>query len=193
MAFIGLRYPVYAPITAETSGSAITYGAGKVAGHAIQANLTMTRASNPLYGDDVEIENDNSLTGMEISLGVDDLLDDVRSELLGEVQAGTEQQPVYREVADSAPYVGFGYIRVRRKNGETKFQACWLHKVIFGMESEDTQTKGENIEWQTPTLTGRVMGVYLDETGKAAFRDRATFDTEAAAKAWINGKAGISA
>lgn len=192
MAFIGLRYPVYAPITAETSGSAITYGTGKVIGHAIQANLTFNRANNPLYGDDVEIENDNSLTGMEISLGVDDLLDDVRSVLLGEVQAGTQQQAVYREVADSSPYVGFGYIRVRRKNGATKFQACWMHKVIFGMESEDTQTKGENIEWQTPTLTGRAMAVYLDNSGKAAFRDRATFDTEADAKAWINGKAGIS-
>lgn len=194
MAFIGMKYVVAAPVTTETAGSAITYGTGSVIGKAIQGNVTWTRNDNPLYADDAIAEDDNSVTGGSIELGLDDLLDEARVTLLGDkaVTSGGDSTE-YETTGDPAPYVGFGYIRVRRKNGETTYQACWYHKVQFGEESENAQTKGQSIEWQTPTITGRIMGVQNTATLETNFRRRANFDTEAAARTWLNTKAGISA
>lgn len=195
MAYIGLRNPVIATINTETPGQAITYNPGMVFGKAIAANITWNRPDNPLRADDAIAENDNGLTGGSIEFNADDLTDEARAYALGLVamQSGTPAAPtgVYRETDASAPYAGFGYIRVRRKNGAISFQAFWIHKLQFGEQSENAQTKGEQIEWGTPTLNGRIMGVQLDSSGAIAYRDHKTFDTEAAAVAWLNGLAGI--
>lgn len=197
MAFIGLRYPVAAAFSQTADGVAPSYTSGAVIGRAITANLTKTHNSNPLYADDIIDEDDNSLTAMSISLGLNDLLDDARVALLGDVAVttGTTEPTAtgeYDEGGVSSSPVGFGYIRVRRKGGLTKYQAVWYWKVTWTEDSEDAQTKGESIEWQTPTITGRVHGCYIDASGTAKFRRRQTFDTEAAAKSWLNTKAGIS-
>ena len=198
MAFIGMRYPVVALITAETAGAEPTYGtsgSGMVLGKAISGNLTINRNNNPLYADDTVAEDDNGITSMDIEVGVDDLTDEVRAYVLGELTVAgsqTSDPTVYYNTDGSANYVGFGYIRVRRKSGVTSYQAVWMYKVLFSETSENSQTKGERIEWQTPTLTGRGMGVFI--TGKGTcFRKRATFETETAAKAWLNTQANISA
>lgn len=195
MAFIGLRYPVAAPITAQTDGAEPTYGTGFVVGKAITANLTINRNDNPLYGDDAICEDDNGITAMSLELGTDDLEDEVQEKLLGIVAvAGTGSAPAtYYDTEAAAPNVGFGYIRVRRLRGATTYQACWIHKIMFSQESENSQTKGETIEWQTPTLTGRAMGVSLTSPAGISFRKRISFSTEAAAKSWLNEQANISA
>lgn len=197
MAFIGLRYPVAANFSQTADGVAPTYSNGTVIGRAIQANLTKSHNNNPLYADDIIDEDDNSLTAMSLSLGLNDLLDDERAMLLGDIavmSSGTTPTATgeYDEAGVGASPVGFGYIRVRRKGGLTKYQAVWYWKMLFAEDNEESQTKGENIEWKTPTITGRAHGCYIDSTGTAKFRRRKTFSTEAEAKAWLNTKAGIS-
>lgn len=194
MAFIGLRYPVAAPITAETDGAEPTYGTGFVVGKAITANLTITRNDNPLYGDDAICEDDNGITAMSIELGTDDLEDEVQVKLLGiQSVAGTASAPtVYYDTEAASPNVGFGYIRVRRLRGVTSYQANWIYKTMFAQESENSQTKGESIEWQTPTLNGRAMGISLTNPSGITFRKRASFETETAAKAWLKTQANIN-
>lgn len=197
MAFIGLRYPVAAAFSQSADGVAPSYSNGMVIGRAIQANLTKTHNNNPLYADDIIDEDDNSLTAMSLSLGLNDLLDTERAALLGDIavmSTGTTPTATgeYDEGGVNSSPVGFGYIRVRRKGGLVKYQAVWYWKVTWTEDSEESQTKGESIEWQTPTITGRVHGCYIDSSGVAKFRRRQTFDTEAAAKSWLNTKAGIS-
>lgn len=196
MAFIGMRHVVAATIATETPGAALTYNAGMVVGKAIQGNLTWDRNDNPLYADDAIAENDNGATGGSIELVTDDLLDTVRAYLLGDeavsVGTGTSATTEYESTEEPAPYVGFGYMRVRVKNGVTSYQAVWYHKAQFGEATENAQTKGQTIEWQTPTLTGRIMGVNDNANGTIRFRRRATFDTAAAATAWLDEKAGIT-
>ena len=197
MAFIGMKYVVAAQIDTETAGSAVTYKTGFVVGKAISGNLTWDRNDNPLYADDAIAENDNSVLGGNLEIGVDDLADTVRNKLLGEkevsVTSGNDTSTEYETDDAAAPYVGIGYMRVRRKAGVTTYQAVWFHKVQFSEESEEAATKGESIEWQTPTINGKIMSVQNDSSLANNFRRRATFDTEAAAKAWLNTKAGISA
>lgn len=195
MAYIGMKYVVAAKVASETPGSPVTYTTGgMVIGKAISGNVTWNRNDNPLYADDSIAEDDNGITGGEIELGLDDMTDDVRVFLLGDkMTAGSGDNPATYETGDAAaPYVGFGFIRVRRKAGATTFQAVWFYKAQFGEASEEAQTKGESIEWQTPTLTGRIMGVQNDSTMATKYRVRATFDTEAAARTWLNTKAGIA-
>ena len=63
MAYIGMRYPVAAPVTSHTDGSAITYGTGFVIGNAVAANISFDVNDNPDYGDDIMIDNDTGISG----------------------------------------------------------------------------------------------------------------------------------
>ena len=181
MAYIGMRFPVAALIKTETENAEPEYKNGFVVGKAISANLTISRNDNPLYGDDAICEQDNGITAMQLEFGTDDLDEAAQVKLLGIVKSGD----VYYDTNKPAPAVGFGYIRVRRLRGVTSYQAIWIHKIQFGIESEAGQTKGETIEWQTPTFTGRAMGLNLASTNGISFRKRATFTTEADAQTWL--------
>ncbi len=193
MAFVGLLYAVAAPIQTEADGQAITYGKGQVIGGMMTAEISYTRNSNPLYADDRVMEEDNSITGGTIKMGVDDVNDDARVMMLGDVKEGDAGEEVYHETGESAPYVGTGYIRVRRKDNKTNYIAYWVHKAIFGIGTESAKTKGQSIEWQTPTLEGSIMGVKNNAALQTRFRERSTFTKESEARAWLNKKAGIEA
>ena len=194
MAYIGLRYPAVAKVFGHTDGSGVSYSAGMMMGRAIEANLTINRNNNPLYADDRIAEDDTGITGMEITLNLDDIDETVQAYMLGvtETQDQGETEPSYTDTDESAPEVGFGYIRVRRKNGVTTFQVVWYYKATFALTDETAQTKGESIEWQTPSITGRIMGVSIDSSGALTYRLRKNFATEAAALAFLKSMAEIS-
>lgn len=197
MAFIGMRHVVVAKMSSEGGGGEPTYSAGMVAGKAITGNLTINRNSNPLYADDIIAEDDNGVTSMDLELGLDDLSEDVQDYigLMKKVTSGTGTATVvtYYETAAAADYMGVGYVRVRRKNGTTSYQAIWIYKVLFSLNAENSQTKGETIEWQTPTINGRCMGVATAATSNAiTYRKVRVFSTAAEADTWLNGLANIS-
>lgn len=194
MAYVGLQYAVAAPIKTEVPGTDIVYDTGMVIGKMIGATINYTRNSDPLYADDAIAENDNSIVGGTISINLDDLADEAAVKVTGLV-AGTASGSVteYREVGDAAPYVGVGYLRVRRKAGVTSYVAYWVHKCMLAITQEQADTKGQTISWQTPTLEGSIMGVVINADGKTDFRTHATFDTIAEAKAWLDAKANIAA
>lgn len=178
MANIGMKYPVFAKVASETPGSAVTYTGGQVMAHAIAATITQNRRDNPLYADDIKVENDKGLTDYTIALEIDNLSNEVRAALLGEVKTSDE----YAVTEDSAPYVGFGYMTVKMVNNVVNVEAYWFYKVQFGLDSEEATTKREQIEWGTPNLTGTGLGVVIDASGKAVHYVHSNFATEAAAK-----------
>ena len=196
MAAIGMRYPVYAPITTYTEGSAITYGNGAQVCHAIAATVTPNRRDNPLYGNDTKIENDKGLTDYTIAFEGDKVPLAMRAALLGETAVSNTATPpvvTHYEVTDvNPPYVGFGYMRVLMENNVTKYESFWFHRVQFAIDSEESNTKKENIDWGTFRLTGTGFGVWLDSSGIVKFYDHMEFDTESAAKNWLKSRAGIT-
>lgn len=194
MAYIGLKYFVFAPITAEADGSDPTYSAGAVVGKAIGADVTWNHNDNILRADDGDAESDNSITGGTINIDMDDLTLENRAVILG---GYTDSSDVYYDTAKPGPYGGFGYIReVRYGGGNTRFDAFWCYKTSFVMEDDSAQTMAETIEWQTPKLVGRIMGGQFANSsaagGHAIYRAVKSFETYATAKAWIDGKAGIT-
>lgn len=192
MAKVGLRYPVFAPIQSEQEGTMPVYGKGVVIGHAISADISFTKSESKLYADDRVVEADNTITGGSITLGVDDVSDAVQVAMLGVREETEEGTKVYIDGGTAAPYGGFGYIRVQRLNGVTKYISYWVYKVMFGKSDETANTKGESLEWQTPTLSAEMMGVNIGGND-VDFRKHASFETFEAAKAWVDKLAKIAA
>ena len=58
--------------------------------------------------------------------------------------------------------------------------------------NETSQTKGESVEWQTATLTGKASGLNISASFEKAFRKIQNFDSESAAAAWLDALASIS-
>lgn len=191
---VGMLYPVYAPIATYTPGTGITYGNGAVIAEAISANITWNRNSEKFFGDDVEIDSDNGVTGYTISFEPSGLKDAVRAALLGETLANSD----YEINSDAAPDVGYGYIRVMRETGEngvvtTTYESWWYRMLKFGISNEETRTKeGGGLQWRVPTLEGIGAGVNLDNSGKLKFAMHRTHATASAAMAWLKALANIT-
>lgn len=190
MAYIGLKYPVFAPIATEPANSLPTYGAGLVVGKAIAANVSIELSDAKLAADDTIAEVDNSFISGTITTGIDDLSDEAQVAWLGSRAATLGGKATIRSASTyEAPMGGLGYYRVRKKNGVRSFRAYWYFKTKWGIPSEDAATKPDgSIEWQTPEIEGLIMPAGDTDN---SWRDAVTFDNEADAIAWLNGLAGI--
>lgn len=191
MAYIGMRKPVAATVASYTEGSAITYNAGFVIGPAVSATINFEVNDNPDYGDDIAIDNDSGINGFSGTMETNDVADSVRAGLLGWTLNTADSS--YYVTDEAAPYVGFGYIRVKMYQGTRTYEAFWFHKAQFVPASLNAATKQKQITWNHPQMNIKGFGVYLDSTGKARYFDFKSFETEAAAVTWLNGKANITA
>lgn len=197
MAGFGMSYLVAAPISAETSGT-ITYGTGAVCEHARRGAITYNWIEGKLAGDNITAEYIKILQDADIEVETTEL-DDAVAVLLSlekiktaATTGSTSTPAVYTMKTEIGSPVGLGFIKTMLVNGEKSYQAVWIHKVVFVRNNEESTTKEDTIAWQTPTISGKCNCVMLDASGEAQIRDYSTFETEAAAKAWLNGLANIT-
>ena len=190
---VGMMYPVFAPISAHTDGSMPTYGTGFVINEARNATVNREYANNPLYGDDRIVDDDNGMTGLTISFEPTGLSDEDRKKLLGEEESEATGISGQWVSDNETPWGGFGYIRKMRLNGVKSFEAWITLKIKFQEESQTTTTKEGSIAWNTPTLNGRAAGLYVDSSDTLRYQLHETFETIAAAKAWLNTRLNVSA
>ena len=188
---VGMICPV-AAVCSYSPGSSPTYSGGKIIAEAVAANLTWNRADGHFYGDDMELDSENGVLGYTMAFEPTGLTDEARGLLLGETVSSGE----YTINEDPSPDVGFGYVRVMRLSStggvNTSYEGWWYYKMKFGVSSEETRTKGQNIEWRTPTLNGTGAGVQKTSGGKLDFATHKTFSDKASAIAYVKGKAGIT-
>ena len=189
---VGMRHPVWAPLQSHTEGSEPTYGAGRVIQEAIEATITFNAdTTNGLYGDDVLVDMDDGITGYTVSFNPTGLKDADRAAILGEeVTTGS----VYEITDAGSPWGGFGFFRVMRDDNRTRYyEAYWCRKIKFREPSQTTRTKEGSVQWRTPTLEGTGAGLIVDGGEKIKYIKHKTFETAAAAKAWLDGLANVSA
>ena len=196
---VGMNYVVAAPVATYTVGTSITYGTGSRIAEGIGANISWERSDGHFYGDDVELDTDNGVTGVSLELELSGLTDAARVTLLGEVAVGSSTATYYDIQDTASPDVGVGYVRTMRSkavgtagSASYSYEAWWFYKMKFSIASEETRTKEQNIEWRVPTLEGIGAGVSLDSTGTLSFAQHKAFETLSAAKSYLNTKAGIS-
>lgn len=193
MAVIGLKYLAVAPLKTEVDGQLPTYDPGRKIGHLMSANLTWNRGSAALYGDDVEVDHDNTISSGDMTVGTTYIDIDGRKMVLGEEEFGTPTGGApqeYATVDEPAPYLGTGFVVKDSGDGNPKFIAYWYFKTQYSM-NENNQTRGESTEYQAPEMDCHILAVRPAADLKNRFRIFAEFTVEADAIAWVKGKAGI--
>lgn len=190
---VGMRHPVWAPLAGHTDGSEPTYGNGRVVQESISAVLNYTSDPNAvLYGDDRIVDMDDGITGYTLTFNPTGLKDADRAAILGE-DANTDGS--YDITNAAHPWGGFGFFRVMRDGDDSipYYEAVWCRKIKFRLPSEEARTKEGNIQWRTPTMEGTGAGLYVDSGDKVKYIRHKTFETAAAAKAWLDDLAHVSA
>lgn len=192
MATTGLKYPVFMPITSEEDGRPPVYGKGVVFGHLINAEVRFTYNNSVMYGDDVAVESDNSVTGGSINTTVDQITNEAQETALGYKVTENEDGSRDFDIGGApTPYGGFAYITGQRLNGKELFRAILVRKIQFSLPGFTAQTKTENVAYQPDNAEGKMMGSF-NEKGEPSFVRVHETTTEQAAKAWINEMAGIT-
>lgn len=190
MAKIGIKGLAYAPYTSGGAGSAVVYGTGVwLDDYMIRADLSEDRSDVKFYADDHQIDAENGVNGVSLSLELAAMTDNLDKALLGHTDGTSSELNVTDK---DAPFVGIGFIRKERHKGTISYHAYWLYKIQFSKDSDSAQTKGESIDFQTETVSGNAMGVVLAAAGDVIYYSHIRQATEAAAITWLKGKAGIT-
>lgn len=150
MAKIGLKNIRYAILT--ENGDTASYDGAKSFGKAIECKVSIESNSAELYADDALAESDYSFKKGTVTLGVDD--DAVFAEILG--HEISEDGEVIRKDTDTAPYVGIGRILTKVISGVRSYKVEFLNKVKFAEPEQEDKTKGESLEFSTPSIEGTV-------------------------------------
>lgn len=190
MAGIGLRKPFYAIYNHNESAGTVTYSGGGLLAKAVEFSASIETASdNNLYADDGIAESDRSFGGGTVSITTDDLLPEPSATILGitpkEITIGSSETKIKELVYDEsmvAPYLGFGVIIPKIKDGIASFRAIVLPKIMFNIPEDAATTKSGTIEWQTPTIEGTILR--SDAEGHPWKRE-VTVSDEATAVAYI--------
>lgn len=179
MANIGLTNIWFSELTEAADGTP-SYNGAKNLGKAVSCSVSITNNEAKLYGDDALAESDTSFASGTITLGVTDDNDEIFAPLLGHaIDASGE---VVKTSTDAAPYVGCGRIVTKMVNGAYKYKVEFLYKCKFSEPSKDENTKGESIEFSTPSVEG-VIAALSDVNG--TWNKSKTFSTKSDALTYL--------
>lgn len=177
MAYVGLRKPIIAKLMENG-----TYDEPFVFGKAIGLQVTPNYAEGSLYADDVQAEYDKEFSYAEVTLNTSTIPIIAHEKMFGHAVA---EKNIKFNSDDQNNFVGMGWISVEKVNGVRSFIGNLIRKAKFSEPSEDYATKGESIEYKTPSITGRAS-----TTDDGEWKETETFATEDEARAWIFEKFG---
>lgn len=191
MAKIGLTHVAWAPITAENEGTGVpTYGTGIILGRGIRATATENRADAKLYGDNKVAERANNLLSVDLEYELTELVE-ANAEAIGLIDACATATDGYEGTDDATNYGGTGYIEHIVRHGVPAYKGRWYYKAQLGRNADEARTRGDNVEFGTPTLAGEAMAID-DGSGKNKFYIEKVHATLTAALTWLKGKANIT-
>lgn len=170
----------------------ITYTDRQKVGDAMTANFELRRSEGRLYAEDGLAEYMANAVGGTVSLGVKYILADAQKLMFGLIEKnrsvtvdGQAQQITTLAVSakNEGDYIGLGFYCPALKDGQKVFWVCKICKALFAPPNMTLQTKGENIQFNTPTTTGEML---MDDSEEGLLYESAYVETEAAAKAWVD-------
>lgn len=162
MALIGLNSLYYVKLTSDDETGVVYDTDVKRMAKAIEANIKPNVSSDTLYADDGPAEVNETMGEIEVELNVDDLSTEVYADLLGKT---VNTDGVVEDSSDDrAPYVAIAFRSPHSKGGD---QYVWLYKGKFTQPEEARKTKGESLEYQTPTIVGKFVKRDFDNKWRA--------------------------
>ena len=147
MAGKGLKNIYYAVIQSDTA-TATVYGDMVKLGHAVSVDVNPDVGTATIFGDDRVVETEYHLKQVNVTIETTDIPLSDLAVLLGHTY---EEGGLTWNSADRAPYVGLAYER-DLTGGKTRYVK--LYKGKFEPTQETINTRKENLEYQTPKLTG---------------------------------------
>lgn len=187
MAKMGLKYMVWNEMDTETDAAVPTYkSAGAiVVGRMVSLNVAIQNSEGELYADDLLAEYASEFSSADLTAEVDNISLENQAKLYGATCTEGELQA---KADDTAPYGGIGGYQVLQISGVRKYRAWFYPKVKASMPDFDGSTKGNSISFGTQPIKMKVAAPKFGPWYVAK-----EFDTEAAAKAYIDGKVGLTA
>lgn len=128
---------------------------------AITATITPTVNAANLYADDALAETANTLGEITVALNTKDLPLEHQAALLGS-ELGDNGELISKST-DIAPYVA---ILFRMLKSDGTYRYVKLLKGRFQEPESNAQTRGENIEYNTPTINATFMPRIYDKQWK---------------------------
>ena len=171
----------------NTSGT-VTYETPTEVGDAMNANIELKFAEGRLYAEGRLAEYIKLATGGTISIAVKYIKKAAQAMMYG-ATTDNQKDNVKFSAKDVANYVGVGLYAPDKVDVVTKYTCMWVPKALFGPPSFAYQTKGESIQFNTPTTTGEFLP---DDTTEELLLESETVETAEEAVAWIKGKLGES-
>lgn len=151
MAQIGLKNFKYAKLNEDGK----TYGEIKTLAGAIECKVTLDLSEASLYADDTLKEQVSSFKSGTMTAGIDDD-DTVFAELLGK-SVDKETGIITSNVKDEAIFVGFGHVVPKMISGVKKYKVEFFPKIKFKPFITDSKTKGDNLEFTTPSVEATIF------------------------------------
>lgn len=174
MATIGLDQLFYAKITEDINGNE-NYATPIPLAKAMTANLQINTIEGKLYADDVLDTLLREFSDGTISFGIKDIGPSIAADLTGAVLDSNGVLVSTNDQQASPVAIGF-----RSKKSSGKYLYLWLYRVLFGIPAESYETKGNAINFQTPTIEGAILRRNkLDGLNKHPWRAQADQDNPA--------------
>ena len=158
-----------------------TYGPVKTLSGAIECKVTLDLAEATLYCDDALKEQVSMFKSGTLTAGIDEDDDAIFAELLGKT-VDEETGVVTSNVSDEAIYVGFGHIVPKLVNGKRKYKVEFFPKMKFKPFIADAKTKGDNLEFTTPSVEATIF-----ENEDGDWEKHKVYDTESEANTALDG------
>lgn len=168
MAYFGLSKPFIAKLNVTTG----RYSDGFQFGHAVGTSVSPQYNEANLYGDNQLQETAKEFKYADTSIETTHMPIQAAATMFGHT-VDTATNEVTYSTSDSANYVGYGFYVAEKVDGVVKYVAAILPKTLFAEAEESYTTKGENLEFKTPSVSGKAMAL---ETG--VWKVKKTFSSE---------------
>lgn len=182
------RYIQIAKYNFDKETKTVSYTDKTKVGDAMAVNIDLKFAEGRLYAEGKLAEYLKEATGGTISMAVKYILEAAQKMMYGATEstktvASKQIKGLRFSAKDVANYVGVSLYAPDKIDGVAKYTTMFAAKSLFGPPAYSFATKGQNIEFKTPTTSGEFLP---DDSDDEILIDTAICDTVEEAKAWCD-------
>lgn len=179
MANFGLSCPIIAELNVNTGKYSNLFRCGK----AVNTSVVPNYATGTLYADNGKAEDVKEFKDATVNLEVDSMPIKAAEVLFG--HKVEEDGTITDRASDEGKYVGYGFIAREMHEGKKLHRGCILLKTKFQEGEESFTTKGDNITFGTPKLSGAAEQIGVGDEPEEWRIKSPFFKTQKEALDWI--------
>lgn len=169
----------------NTNGT-VSYSEHESIGDAMECNLELKFAEGRLYAESTLSEYMKRAIGGTISIAEKYIPDDAQVVMYGAAKSSRSVGDVTVNgmrygAKDQSNYVGVVFYAPDMIDGVEKYTCVFVSRCLFGAPAMSYKTKGDSIEFKTPTTTGEFLA---DHSANKVFIETGIAASEAEAIAW---------